>query len=258
MSANAVVKDVEVTFAAQGRPVTALSGMSMDLDRGDFVSIVGPSGCGKTTLLRVMAGLETPTSGAVYIDGDQVTGPRADTGIMFQAPTLLPWLTVLKNCVLPQTLRGDKSARAVQKARALLERVGLAEFEDRYPHELSGGMQQRVALCRALGTDPALLLLDEPFGALDALTRDRMNLLLHRMWIRQSATTLLITHSISEAVFLSQRVVVMSGRPGRVVEIVDVPLPRERDLQVMSTPEFAATRARVQAHFMEEGTDADE
>lgn len=214
MAAQISVEDAEITFARKGAaPTTALKGMNLELDAGDFVSVVGPSGCGKTTLLRAIAGLQPTSSGKVLVDGAVVDQPRRETCVMFQAPTLLPWLTVLGNCLLPQRMRGGVKEEHRVRARELLARAGLEGFEKSYPHELSGGMQQRVALCRALGASPSLLLLDEPFGALDAMTREQMNLDLHTLWSRESVTTLLITHSISEAVFLSQRVVVMSARP---------------------------------------------
>ncbi|GAA3733260.1 NitT/TauT family transport system ATP-binding protein [Spinactinospora alkalitolerans] len=250
MTSRVGIKDLEITFTRSGeQPTTALSGLDLDIEAGTFLSIVGPSGCGKTTLLRAVAGLLELTGGSVTIDGDQVAGPRRETCVMFQSPTLLPWLNVLDNCLLPKKLRGRVQPVAEERATELLVRAGLKGFEKKYPYELSGGMQQRVALCRALGTDPSLLLLDEPFGALDAMTREQMNLDLHEMWARQSPTTVLITHSISEAVFLSQRVVVMSPRPGRVLEIIDVPLPDKREAPVMAEEAFARTCAHIRSYF---------
>jgi NitT/TauT family transport system ATP-binding protein len=251
MTAQVRVDGVEVTFRKRGaEPVTALSSMDLVVGAGDFVSIVGPSGCGKTTVLRVIAGLQSPSSGSVSIDGREVRGPSRATSVMFQAPTLLPWLTILDNCLLPAKIHQRRVTDAQRvAAEALLDRAGLADFKESHPHELSGGMQQRAALCRALSAKPSLLLLDEPFGALDAMTRDQMNLDLHRLWAREGLSTLLITHSINEAVLLSQRVVVMSDRPGRVVDVIDVPLPRERDSSVLADPAFTETCARIRAYF---------
>lgn len=242
--------DVGMTFSPPGRPVTqALEGVNLKVGGGEFVSVVGESGCGKTTLLRILAGLTQPTHGQVTMGDREVTKPRRDVSMMFQSPTLLPWRKVLGNVLLPLEVRGKVTAEDEESALSLLEKVGLGEFPDRWPHELSGGMQQRAALCRAMIADPEVLLLDEPFGALDAMTRDQMNLDLNRMWSRRNVTTVLITHSISEAVFLSQKVVVMSPRPGRVVDVIDVPLPNERDSEMLDSPEFAHTAARVRHHF---------
>jgi NitT/TauT family transport system ATP-binding protein len=250
LSARVNVENVEVTFSKRGsESVTALSEMSLEMASGDFVSVVGPSGCGKTTLLRAIAGLQPVTAGAVRVDGQVVEKPRRETCVMFQAPTLLPWLSVVDNCLLPAKLRGKVTDADRQKTGELLRRAGLGGFEKSHPYELSGGMQQRVALCRALGADPSLLLLDEPFGALDAMTRDQMNLDLHKIWARDAVTTLLITHSISEAVLLSQRVIVMSSRPGRIVDDIEVPLPRDRHVGVMEEEGFTRTCARIRAHF---------
>jgi NitT/TauT family transport system ATP-binding protein len=244
------ISDVGMTFSVEKRePVTAIEGASLDVADGEFVAIVGPSGCGKTTLLRILAGLLAPTRGSVYIDGELTTRPRRDVAMMFQSPTLLPWRTVLQNCLLPVELHGKQSADDEDRARQLLGRAGLAGFEGRYPHELSGGMQQRVALCRALAIQPSVLLLDEPFGALDAMTRDQMNLDLHRMWESNKITTVLITHSITEAVFLAQRVVVMTSRPGRIDDVIEVPLPRQRDASTLQMDEFTATASRVRRYF---------
>ena len=258
MSATVEVEDLRVSFEKRGaEPVVALDRMSLDIPPGDFISVVGPSGCGKTTLLRSLAALQVPTEGAIRVDGSLLTGPRTETCLMFQAPTLLPWLTIVENVLLPTKLRRKVTRDDRQAALDLLERAGLADFEKSYPHELSGGMQQRAALCRALAAKPSLLLLDEPFGALDAMTREQMNFDLHRMWKRDAVTTLLITHSIPEAVLLARRVVVMSARPGRVVDVVEVPLPEDRDPGVMASEEFTATCARIRKHFTQGASHVD-
>ena len=225
-----VLEGVGKTFLTRGgEAVEALADVSLEARRNEFVCLVGPSGCGKSTLLRLVAGLLAPSGGAVSIGGSPVTEPRADTGIVFQAPTLLPWATILDNVLFPVDMMGRLDRAARERAHALLELVGLAGFEAKYPRELSGGMQQRAGICRALVHDPDILLMDEPFGALDALTRDRLNMELLRIWQRDRKTVVLVTHSIAEAVLLSDRVIVMSERPSRVVEEVTIDLPRPRD-----------------------------
>lgn len=236
-----------------GDPITALSPFDLDVRDGEFLSIVGPSGCGKSTLLKLIAGLVPASSGAVWLDGTEITDPRPDLGLVFQAPMLLPWKTILDNVLLPIELqRGDRKAGEA-RARALLDMVGLADFADRYGSELSGGMQQRAGIVRALVHDPKLLLMDEPFGALDAMTRERMNGELQRIWSESHKTVIFVTHSIPEAVFLGDRVVVMTPRPGRVAEIVDIPLPRPRKPAMMATPEFGLLADRIRRHFETEG-----
>ena len=244
------VQSLTIAYTNQkGDQTVALADLDLTIDPGSFVAIVGPSGCGKTTLLKGVAGLVPATGGAIKVDGDDVVGPREDSGIMLQSPTLLPWMTAFKNALLPVTVRGRAKQQDRDRVAELFDRAGLQGFEKSYPSELSGGMQQRVAMCRALLTNPSLLLLDEPFGALDAMTREKMNLDLHELWRVESPTTLLVTHSIPEAVFLSQRVVVMSARPGRIVEVVDIDLPQHRDVAVMDSVEFARACARIRAHF---------
>ena len=211
-----------------GRVTSALRDFTLAVRSQEFVAVVGPSGCGKTTLLRLTAGLEVPTRGHIDIGGTRVDGARTEVGIMFQSSVLLPWRTVLRNVMLPIDFIGRPRSEDYERARELLELVGLSDFADHDPQELSGGMQQRVALARALLSDPEVLLLDEPFGALDALTRGDLNLELLRVWQQRKKTAILITHSISEAVFLADRVVVMTSNPGCVSEIVEVPLPRPR------------------------------
>lgn len=219
--------------------IRALDDISLDVQEREFVTVVGPSGCGKTTLLKILAGLVTPSAGTVRVAGTAVAAPRRDIGIVFQNPVLLPWRTVMENVLLPAEVQSIPRATAQARARDLLNMVGLAEFADKYPMELSGGMQQRAAICRALVSDPKLLLMDEPFGALDAMTREQMNLELQRIWGESLKTVLLITHSIPEAVFLGDRVVVMTPRPGRIARTIDVPIPRPRSIDAMGDPLFA-------------------
>ena len=224
----------------RGEDVLALDGIDLTINRGEFVSVVGPSGCGKSTLMRIIAGLLAPTAGSVMLDGSPVTGTRKDVGIVFQQATLLPWRTVLDNALLPTQLQRLDAKRSRERIDRLLTLVGLADFTQKYPFELSGGMQQRVAICRALAHDPSILLMDEPFGALDAMTREQMNLELMRIWMEERKTVLFITHSIPEAVLLGDRVVVMTPRPGRIERVMDVNIPRPRTLHTMGEPRFAA------------------
>jgi NitT/TauT family transport system ATP-binding protein len=249
-----VVADLEKTYATKARtPVRALGGISVEILAGEFVTIVGQSGCGKTTLLKILAGLLPRSSGTVRLRGQPVDGPSRDIGIVFQDPVLLPWRTVLDNVMLPvQVLKLDRD-RFGERAHRLLGLVGLAGFEDKYPHELSGGMRQRVAIARALVHDPSLLLMDEPFGALDAMTREAMNLELLRIWQESGKTIVFITHSIPEAVFLADRVIVMSARPGRIQQIVDVDLPRPRDLDMMASDEFGVYSRKIRHLFDAKG-----
>ncbi|MEU8569558.1 ABC transporter ATP-binding protein [Streptomyces pathocidini] len=237
---------VEVGFRTKKKDVTALRDVSLDVAAGEFVAIAGPSGCGKSTLLKLVAGLLAPTSGEVRLHGEAVRGPRPDIGYVFQRAALLEWRSVRRNILLQAEMRRMPGEEARRRADELIEMTGLTGFEDAYPHELSGGMQQRVALCRALLHKPPVLLMDEPFGALDALTREQMNLELNRIWRETGTTVLLVTHSISEAVYLSNRVAVMSARPGTVTEIVDVDLPAERDYaQTLGRPEFREATSRI-------------
>jgi NitT/TauT family transport system ATP-binding protein len=228
----------KIYAANTASPVHALSSIDLDIADGEFVAVVGPSGCGKSTLLRILAGLDDHDGGDLTLAGQAVSGPSTDVGFVFQAANLLPWLTVRDNVRLP--LRVGKAAKAAgADIDALLEMTGLADFGHRYPYELSGGMQQRAGICRALARNPKILLMDEPFGALDALTRERMNLELQRIWQTSGKTIVLITHSISEAVFLGDRVVVMSARPGRVVADITIPIPRPRSLDgIIGHPEY--------------------
>ncbi len=227
----------------------ALSGVDLRIGAGEFVALLGPSGCGKSTFLRMLAGLETATEGSLSLQGREVSGPPERLGIALQRDALLEWRRVLDNVLLPADLRGARSPALVARARALLGMTGLAEFEDAWPAALSGGMRQRVAICRALLENPPLLLMDEPFGALDAITRDQLNLDLHRLWLDQRMTTLFVTHSITEAIFLATRIVVFAPRPGRVLEEVAVDLPLPRRLALREEPEFARLARHLRASF---------
>ena len=241
------IRDVEKVYKThQGEPVHALTGVNLSIRRDEFVSVIGPSGCGKSTLMRILAGLDIQTGGTAMINRQVIRGPRPDVGVVFQQATLLPWRTVLENVHLPATLRGiDRT----QRARDLLELVSLSGFAEKYPFELSGGMQQRVAICRALICDPEILLMDEPFGALDAITREQMNIELARIQAEQKKTIVFITHSIPEAVFLGDRIVVMSARPGSISEVRDVEMPRPRTLETMRLPRFAAMCTELRYSF---------
>ncbi|PYM18777.1 MAG: ABC transporter ATP-binding protein [Candidatus Rokuibacteriota bacterium] len=241
-----VVSRLEKTYLTRaGSRIRALADVTLEVADGEFVTVVGPSGCGKTTLLRILGGLLPASSGTVELLGRRVTGPGRKVGMVFQDPVLLPWRTVLDNVMVPViVLRLDRQLYR-RRALELLALVGLTGFENRYPHELSGGMRQRVSLARALVHDPALLLMDEPFGALDAMTREAMNLELQRIWRESGKTVLFITHSIPEAVFLGDRVVVMSPRPARVVDMVTVDLPRPRDLDVMGSDSFGVYTRKI-------------
>ena len=221
-----------------GDEVLALRDVSLRIARNELVTLVGPSGCGKSTLLRIAAGLILPTQGVARIDGEAIREPRDETGIVFQSPTLLPWASVLDNVLFPADALALPRSRYEQKARELLALVGLQGFESNWPSELSGGMAQRVALCRALLLDPEVMLMDEPFGALDAFTREEMNLELLRIWEQRRKTILFVTHSIAEAVFLADRVLVISPRPGRVILDLPVTLPRPRSNVMRAQPEF--------------------
>ncbi len=231
----------------------ALDGIDLTVGTGEFLAIVGPSGCGKSTLLRLIAGLIPPSAGRVLIEGEPVDGPHTQLGIVFQKPVLLEWRTVLGNVLLQAEMRRLDSRATVPRAQRLLAAVGLAEFADRYPHELSGGMQQRAAIARALIHDPPLLLMDEPFGALDALTREQMRIDLEELWLTTRKTVVFITHSIDEAVLLADRVVVMSPRPGCIERIIDVDLPRPRGLEARGERAFDEAVAAITDIFLARG-----
>jgi NitT/TauT family transport system ATP-binding protein len=229
--------------------VRALDRVSFSIAEREFVCIVGPSGCGKSTLLKILAGIVPHSEGEIEIAGATRAASARSVGLVFQSPVLLPWRTVLQNTILPADVLDLDRADAERRARALIDMVGLKGFESSYPAELSGGMQQRCAITRALLHDPPILLMDEPFGALDAITRDTMNLELQRIWMESGKTVLLITHSIPEAVFLADRVLVMSPRPGRIIDEITPELPRPRNLDMMATPAFGAAVRRIRAQL---------
>jgi NitT/TauT family transport system ATP-binding protein len=239
--------------AKDGVDVHALKDINLDIGDGEFVSIVGPSGCGKSTLLKILAGTLERSSGTVTMRGQSLRGPSRELGVVFQAPVLLPWRTVLQNVMVPIEVQKHDRARFTAKAKELLAMVGLSAFENKYPNELSGGMQQRVGICRALVHDPSFLLMDEPFGALDAMTRETMNGELQRIWSESRKTIMLVTHSIPEAVYLADRVVVMTPRPGRIVDVIAIDLPRPRKLAMQNTPEFGRFVSAIRQHFSSEG-----
>lgn len=232
-------RNVGKVYGSKQGEVTALQNINLTVRQGEFVSIIGQSGCGKSTLLKMTAGVSPITTGSIHVAGQAITGPASDLGMVFQTPILLEWRDVISNVMLPLEILGRSSADAKTRARELLGLVGLSGFEHRYPSELSGGMQQRVAITRALIIDPALLLMDEPFGALDALTRDDMAAELLRIWEETRKTILFVTHSIDEAVLLSDRVVVLTPRPGRVGSVLTIDLPRPRPADVRYDPHFA-------------------
>lgn len=234
------IRGLNLSYAATNRTIDAIRSLSLSIAEGEFVSIVGPSGCGKSSLLKIVYGLIRPTSGTAMIAGRPLDGPRPDLGMVFQSPVLLPWRTILENVLLPVDVQRLDRQKLTQHARELITMVGLGGFENAYPDELSGGMQQRAGIVRALIHDPKLLLMDEPFAALDALTREQMALELQRIWLTSRKTVLFVTHSISEAVLLSDRVVLMSARPGRVVDIFELPRKRPRSFDDLAAPEFAS------------------
>jgi NitT/TauT family transport system ATP-binding protein len=230
--------DLCVTYDSERGKTNAIEHFDTTIREGEFVSLLGPSGCGKSTLLRIASGLLKPTLGEMQLRGKKISGPSANVGIVFQQPTLLPWKSVIENVLVPCDILGLARLQTKPRAFELLRLTGLANFADHYPGELSGGMQQRVSLARALVHDPDILLMDEPFGALDALTREQMALELQKLWLRQAKSVMFITHSIPEAVFLSDRIVVLSARPGRVIREINVDLPRPRALETMRTTQF--------------------
>lgn len=244
----AVVEPTEATIAIKARGLSktypggtvALSEVSFDIRDGEFISVVGPSGCGKSTMMKIIAGLLPYSGGQAFVGDREVRRPGPEIGVVFQSPVLLPWLTILENVLFPIVAQNLRKKDYDPRARELLAMVGLNGFEGRYPHQLSGGMQQRASIVRALVQDPRILLMDEPFGALDAMTRDQMNLELRRLWQTSGKTIVFITHSITESVFLSDRVFVMTPRPGKLERIIDIDLPRERTLSTVNTPEFGA------------------
>jgi len=247
------IRHLSKVYSSRGQPTVALDDIDFAVEEGEFVSIVGPSGCGKSTLLKIMGGLLDSTQGGVELRGTPVVGPRRDIGMVFQSPVLFPWRTVVDNVLLPIDVQRRDRPKYLATAREMLGLVGLAGFENRYPWELSGGMQQRVAISRGLIHDPAMLMMDEPFGALDAMTREHMNLELQRIWLERKKTIPFITHSIPEAVFLGDRVMVMTPRPGRVQASLVIDLPRPRSLEVMNTAEFGYYVRHLREYFKATG-----
>lgn len=247
------VNNVNVIYPAVDQPVHALKEINLTIRQGEFVSFIGPSGCGKTTLLRAIADLEPITSGELLVNDMTPSEARlaGAYGYVFQAPVLLPWRTVLANVMLPLQVKGVLPERAKEVAAEQLSRVGLKGFEKKYPWQLSGGMQQRVSIARALGFEPKIVMMDEPFGALDELTRDNLNQQLQQLWFSEQRTMVFVTHSIAEAVYLSTKIVIMSPRPGRVVKVIDSPLPAARDLTIRSTPAFLQLAQEVREALVE-------
>jgi len=240
------VKNLEKEYiTSTGEIVHALSDINLDISEGEFISVVGPSGCGKSTLLKILSGLLAKTSGVATLNNTAIEGPRNDVGIVFQDPVLLLWRTVLQNTLLPSEILNLDSEVTIKRAKELINLVGLDGFEDKFPHELSGGMKQRNSIIRALIHDPSLLLMDEPFGALDEIVRDQLNEHFHRLWEQTHKTVLFVTHSIPEAAYLSTKIVVMSPRPGKINEIIESTLPEKRTLDIRETQEFLELSQRI-------------
>ena len=243
-----VVMDVQSlgkTFQTAKGQTCALQNIDFKVHRREFICVIGASGCGKSTLIRILAGLDFPTSGAVVLDGHAVTGPEPDRGMVFQGYTLFPWLTVKKNVMFGLQMKGFSFSKAEADARLWIDMVGLTKFLDAYPHQLSGGMKQRVAIARALANQPRVLLMDEPFGALDAHTRCQMQSYLQQIWMNVDITIVFITHDLDEAIYLADRVIVLGPNPGHVVEVIEVPLPQPRTVEQFVDPRFIATRKRL-------------
>lgn len=255
-SGNVAFEDIVVRLGSPASPRLILDRISLDIPAGQFVCVLGPSGCGKSTLLNALAGFVAPASGRVSVDGDVVTAPGADRGVVFQDPTLFPWKTVIENVSLGPLLAGRGAAEAERIGRTLLARVGLSSRSDSFPKQLSGGMQQRVGIARALANDPSVLLMDEPFGALDAQTRSMMQRVLLDVWAEVGVTVLFVTHDIDEAVVLADRIVIMSASPGRFIDDIPVPIPRPRAEDVMFSPEFNRIKRRCFDHIRRESTHA--
>jgi NitT/TauT family transport system ATP-binding protein len=245
---------VSKTYGTGDGQVQSLRPLDFHINDGEFFVVVGPSGCGKSTLLKLISGLLAPTSGEIHVDGKKVTEPHGDVGIVFQNALLLPWRNIINNVLMPIDMKNLSREKYIPRAKELLKMVGLEGFEKKLPWQLSGGMQQRASICRALVHDPKIMMMDEPFGALDAMTREKMNVELSRIQRTTGKTILLITHSIPEAVFLADKVLVMTERPGGIAAIYDVPLGRERTLDAMSNPIFTDLVARIRKHFMTNST----
>jgi NitT/TauT family transport system ATP-binding protein len=246
-------KSLSKKYSTRSGSVLALDNVNLAIEPGQFVSVLGPSGCGKSTLLRLVAGLELPSEGEVILNDLPVTGPQTQLGIVFQAPLLLDWRDAIGNVLLQAEARGMNKSEAEQRARELMHSVGLKGFEHKWPRELSGGMQQRLSICRAFLHNPATILMDEPFGALDALTRDQMTIDLQSLWQKGDKTVLFVTHSITESVFLSDRVIVMSARPGRVALDLQIDLPRPRRMRMRESEEFLRYQRLIRAQFASTG-----
>ena len=241
------VRDLKKSFGSDGREHVVFNQVSIDIRRREFITIIGPSGCGKSTFIRIAAGLDEASGGEILLNGKAVHGPGPDRGMVFQGYTLFPWLTVKQNVMFGLQMQGQNDASADGESRQWLEMVGLSRFEDSYPHELSGGMKQRVAIARALANNPQVLIMDEPFGALDALTRCKMQSYLLQIWKRVNVTVLFITHDLDEAIHLSDRIVVLGVNPGGVREIIENPVPRPRTAAQLLSPEFLAVKSRLDA-----------
>lgn len=240
------VKDLSCQFDTPQGPITALKDLNFKTFRREFVCVIGPSGCGKSTLIRILAGLETPSQGQVLLDGNEVRGPGPDRGMVFQGYTLFPWRTVKKNVMFGLEVAGRGTMAAEEEALQWIELVGLSKFANSYPHQLSGGMKQRVAIARALANQPRILLMDEPFGALDAQTRAKMQSYLMEIWQNIDITVLFITHDLDEAIYLADRILVLKAHPGEVQEIIEVPVPQPRSPEQFLSPEFLATKKRLE------------
>jgi NitT/TauT family transport system ATP-binding protein len=239
------VRDLEKSYGEGEERHTVFDHVSLDIHRREFITVIGPSGCGKSTFIRIVAGLDEATSGEILLDDKPVSGPGPDRGMVFQGYTLFPWLTVKRNVMFGLQMQGRSTSSAESEARQWLDMVGLSKFENSYPHELSGGMKQRVAIARALANEPRILLMDEPFGALDAQTRCKMQSYLLQIWRKVDVTILFITHDLDEAIYLSDRIMVLGTNPGGIREIIDNPVPRPRTLEQFISPEFLALKARL-------------
>lgn len=248
------INGLEKSYRSQdGSSIRALGPITLDIQEREFLTIVGPSGCGKSTLLKLLAGLIERSAGTIHVRGQEIFGPQQDIGVVFQAPILLPWRTALENVMLPADVQKQDAPHGKARALALLSLVGLDDFHAKYPNELSGGMQQRVAIARSLMHNPSTLLMDEPFGALDAMTRENMNVEIRRLWAEAEKTVIFVTHSIPEAVFLGTKVLVLSNRPGQIAEIVDVDLGNDRTLDLVSSDVFGTYTRRIRRHFNSTG-----
>ena len=251
-SVKVQVKGVRMVFDTRNGEMVALNGVDLDIHENEFICVVGPSGCGKSTLLNIIAGLTQPTSGTVLCNGKEVTGTGTDRGVVFQQYALFPWLTVKKNVKFALEMRGVKGQEADEEAMKYLEKVDLVKFADHYPKELSGGMKQRVAIARAYAVNPEVLLMDEPFGALDAQTRTQLQSELLKTWEEERKTCFFITHDVEEAIILAQRVVIMSARPGRIKEIVDIDIPYPRTQETRMDPRFIELKTHIWSQVYQE------